>query len=145
MVNAELHTLLDADGLPVSNVSFDLSDAQLDAATHAVGEVRHHRHRGQEMTTDDVLALRELTALGDELERLREQHGHATLVLPLARLVTLHDAIVQWLANADERGWMRGTEQETYALLDALQHPMADLRAEAVHATLAAGSPSHGS
>src|ERR1700742_4468075 len=105
MVNAELRTLHNVDGTPVCNVSFDLSAAQLRTAAHAVDAVRLHRHRGQDMATDDVLALRELTAMADELHRLLEHGANATLILPLARLVTLHEAISEWVAEIDARGW----------------------------------------
>lgn len=144
MVNAELRTLLDADGNPVSNVSFDLSAQQLAAAAHAVDDIRHQRHRGQQLGTDEVLALRALTALADELHRQTEQSGHGTLVLTLADLVILHDAIGEWLAGIDARGWMREDDKQAYRMLEALRHPMADLRTEAVRATLATRSETSG-
>lgn len=144
MVNAEVRTLHDADGTPVCNVSFDLSDAQLTAAAHAVDQIRLQRHRGQDMATDDALALRELTALADELHRLTEHGAHGTVVLPLARLVTLHEAIREWIAVVEARGWMRDADQEAYRLLQALLHPMADVRADAVRQTLATRSRTPG-
>src|SRR3954451_24905682 len=107
MVNEEIHTLHDADGTPVCNVSFDLSAAQLAAAARAVEAIRLERHRHLELSTDDVLALRELTGLSDELHRLAEHDANATVVLPLARFVALHDALAEWLHTIAERGWMR--------------------------------------
>jgi hypothetical protein len=144
MVNAELRTLHNVDGTPVCNVSFDLSAAQLTAAAHAIDAMRVHRHRGQEMATDDVLALRELTALADELHRLNEHGAHGTVVLQLARLVTLHDAIGDWVAETDARGWMREADVEAHRLLMAMLSPMAELRADAVRATLATHTETSG-
>src|SRR3977135_3471103 len=72
MVNAELRTLHAADGTPVCNVSFDLSAQQLHAAARAAEAIRLERHRHQALSTDDVLALRELTGLSDELHMLAE-------------------------------------------------------------------------
>src|SRR4051794_39819091 len=132
MVNSELRTLHEADGTPVCNVSFDLSAQQLEAAWHAVEAVRVHRHRGQEMSTDDVLALRELTGVSDELHRLAGHGAHATVVLPLARFAALHDALVEWVAHRDDRGWMREDESERMPIVEALLDPMANLRAEAL-------------
>ncbi len=136
MVNAELRTLHAADGTPVCNVSFDLSAQQLHATAGAAEAMRLHRHRHQALSTDDVLALRELTGLSDELHMLADQGAHATVVLPLARFVALHDALSEWIAAADERGWMREDDQEIYPLVAALLDPMASLRADALHAVL---------
>jgi hypothetical protein len=143
MVNAELRTLHDVDGTPVCNVSFDLSAAQLDAAAHVVEAVRLERHRHQVLSTDDVLALRDLTSLSDELHTLAEHGAHASLVLPLARFAALHDALAEWIHAAEVRGWMREADQERHPLVDALLEPMAQLRAEALQATLCRGAEAH--
>ncbi|MCW3004444.1 MAG: hypothetical protein JWQ20_3742 [Conexibacter sp.] len=144
MVNEEIHTLHDADGTPVCNVSFDLSAAQLAAAARAVEAIRLERHRHQELSTDDVLALRELTGLSDELHRLAEHGAHGTVVLQLARFVALHDALVEWLHAAEDRGWMREDDAEAHPLIAALVDPMATLRADALHAVLGTGAQAPG-
>ena len=136
MVNAALRTLHAADGTPVCNVSFDLSALQLHAAARAAEATRLDRHRHMELSTDDVLALRELTGLSDELHRLTEHEANATVVLPLARFVALHDALVEWVHVADERGWMREADQEIHPFVAALLDPMAALREDALHAVL---------
>jgi hypothetical protein len=136
MVNAELRTLHAADGTPVCNVSFDLSAEQLHAAARAAEAIRLQRHRHEALSTDDVLALRELTGLSDELHQLADQGAHATVVLPLARFVALHDALSEWIAAADERGWMREDDQAIHPFVAALLDPMASLRADALHAVL---------
>jgi hypothetical protein len=137
MVNAEIRTLHAADGTPVCNVSFDLSAQQLAAAVRAVDAIRLHRHQNAELSTDDVLALRELTGVSDELHRLAEAEAHATLVLPLARFAALHDALTEWVGLADDRGWMREDDAEAYPYVTAMIDPMASLRADALHAALA--------
>jgi hypothetical protein len=136
MVNAEIRTLHEPDGTPVCNAAFDLSVEQLAAAARACGDVLTERHRGESLDTDDVLALRELTGVSDELHRLSEAGGHATVVLPLARLVALHDALHEWVASRSERDWLREEEQEQLPVIEAMLGPMGDLRAEALHATL---------
>src|SRR3954468_23260678 len=141
MVNAAIHTLHDPDGTPVCNLAFDLSAEQLHAAVHAAGEVRLERHRGAALDTDGVLALRELTGVCDELDRLAEGGGHATVVLPLARFAALHDALGEWVATRDERGWLRQADDEALPYVDALLEPMAALRADGLQATLGSDAP----
>jgi hypothetical protein len=143
MVNAEIRTLHAADGTPVCNVSFDLSAQQLAAMYRAVEAIRLHRHQNAELSTDDVLALRELTGVSDELHRLAEAEANATLVLPLARFVALHDALTEWVGLADDRGWMREDDAAIHPLIAALLDPMASLREDALHAVLGEDSPAH--
>jgi hypothetical protein len=141
MVNSEVRILHDADGTPVANVSFDLSAEQLSATARVAEEVRIARHRNHELSTDDVLAMRELTGVSDELHRLAEHGAHGTVVLPLARFSALHDALSEWVHDVDERGWMRGEDAAVHPMIDGLLGPMADLRAEALHAVLGEGTP----
>jgi hypothetical protein len=136
MVNAHVHTLLDPDGTPVCNVAFDLSDMQLRAAAHATGELVVERHRGETLELDDVIALRDLTGVRDELDRLVEAEGHASLVMPLGRFILLHDALDEWVATRVERGWTREPDDEALPFLEALLGPMAELRSEALAAVL---------
>lgn len=143
MVNAEIRTLHAADGTPVCNVSFDLSAQQIAAAVQAVDAMRLHRHQNAELSTDDVLALRELTGLSDELHRLAEGEAHATVVLPLARFAALHDALTEWVHLHDDRGWMREDDSAIHAVIAALLDPMASLRADALHAVLGEGESAH--
>lgn len=141
MVNAELRMLTERDGTAVCNVSFDLSATQLAAAARAVEEMRVARHRGQALGTDDVLALRELTGVSDELHRLAEHDAHGTLVLPLARFTALHDALADWAHELEQRGWLREADAEALPVVEALLDPMAALRAEALQAMLGGEAP----
>lgn len=143
MVNAEIRTLHAADGTPVCNVSFDLSAEQLQATVRAVEATRLHRHQNAALSTDDVLALRELTSVADELHRLAEPGAHATVVLPLARFAALHDALGEWVAHHDERGWMREDDAAIHPLVAALLDPMASLREDALHAVLGDSAHAH--
>jgi hypothetical protein len=144
MVNSEVRILHDADGTPVANVSFDLSAEQLAATARVAEAVRLERHQNHELSTDDVLAMRELTGVSDELHRLAEPGAHGTVVLPLARFAALHDALSEWVHAADERGWMREDDAAAYPMIDALLAPMGDLRADALHAVLGDGAQAPG-
>jgi hypothetical protein len=146
MVNAEIRTLHEPDGTPVCNAAFDLSVEQLAASARACGDVRTERHRGETLDTDGVLAMRELTGVCDELHRLAEAGGHATVVLPLARLVALHDALHEWVDTRSGRDWLREDEQDQLPMVEAMLGPMGDLRADALQATLGARrAETHGS
>ena len=137
MVNAGIHTLHEPDGTPVCNVVFDLSLEQLAAASHASGEIVLERHRGQDLEADDVLALRELTGVRDELSRLAAVGGHATLVMTLGRFIALHDAVDEWVTSRTGREWLRKADRDALPFAGGLLAPMAALRGRALSAALA--------
>ena len=142
MVNAEIQTLHEPDGSPVCNVVFDLSVEQLVAASHASGEMVLERHRGQDLEVDDVLALRELTDVRDELTRLADLGGHASLVMTLGRFIALHDAVDEWVMTRTGRDWLREADEDALPLVGALLAPMADLRGRALAAALGSAAAS---
>ena len=142
MVNVEIRSLLDPDGTAVTNVSFDLSATQLAACAHAVAEVLVERHRGATLDVDGVLALRELTALRDELDRLAIAEAHAALVLPLARFIALHDALDEYVVTRTGSDRLREVDTAALPVIGALLAPMAELRRDALAATLGAASRS---
>ena len=143
MVNAQVRTLHEPDGTPVTNLAFDLSQTQIESASLACGEMLLVRHRGQALDTDAVLALRELTAVCDELHRLGEMHANAHVVLPLARFNVLHDTVDEWVVSRSERGWLRKADEDAMPILDAMLTPMSALRGEAVEAALSEDHASH--
>jgi hypothetical protein len=143
MVNAEIQTLHEPDGSPVCNVVFDLSAEQLGAAAYAVGEIMLERHRGQDLETDDVLALRELTELRDDLARLADRQANATVLMTLGRLIAFHDAADEWVTTRTERDWLRTDDEEALPFVGGMLYPLSDLRARAVATTLGAPAPSH--
>src|SRR3954449_10077338 len=107
MINGEIRTLHEPDGTPVLNVAFDVSAEQLRAAGHATGEIVLERHRGHSLEIDDVLALRELTSVRDEIDHYADAGVNAHVVLPLARFIVLHDAAHEWADSREGRGWVR--------------------------------------
>jgi hypothetical protein len=144
MVNEEIQQLHEPDGTPVCNVGFDLSAAQLSAASYAIGEILVERHRGQELDIDDVLALRELTGVRDELQVLADAGAHARMLLTLGRFITLHDAVDEYVVTRTGRDWLREADRETLPLAGALLAPMAALRADALAAVLGSSETAAG-
>ena len=140
MINGEITTLHEPDGTPVCNVAFDVSTDQLSAAAHAVGETVVERHRGASLETDDVLALRELTGVRDELDQLAARNAHARMVLTLGRFITLHDALHEYVGSRHDRGWGREQDDVSLPIAGAMLAPMDGLRAEALEAALSSGS-----
>ena len=71
---------------PSSSPCFDLGDDEITASAHAVKVTSGARFRNVEMSIDDVLELRELTALTDELDDLLQYAGlkHASSCAPRA-------------------------------------------------------------
>lgn len=143
MVNAEIQTLHDPDGSPVTNVSFDLSTEQLGASSHALGEMILERHRGGDLEVDDVLALRELTGVRDEIARLAESRANATVLMTLARFSTFHDAADEWVQTRAGRGWMREADTDAMPFVGGMLGPMAALRERAVAVALGSTAASN--
>ncbi len=139
MVNGAVTTLTEPDGTPVCNVAFDLSAAQLAAASHALGEVLLERHRGAVLDVDGVLALRELTGVRDELDHLAAGEGHARVLMPLGRFITLHDAVDEYVMTRTGSDRLRVADDEALPFTGALLGPMAALREDALAAALGAG------
>ena len=140
MLPHHLELRTDPDGLPSVEVTFDLTPAQAAAAAHALRVVRDARYRTAELSADDVLAMRELTSLADELAELGSAAGADHVRASVARLGALRSALEQFAAAAHlEREGDGEARPIVYTLVDEI----ADLHAEAVRAALA-GDPVHG-
>ena len=92
MVNAHIDISQGLDSEAVVLACFDLGEEQLGASAHAVAAASAERFRTAELAVDDVLELRELTALSDELADLALRPGMRTVVLRPARLSAYRSA-----------------------------------------------------
>jgi hypothetical protein len=124
----------DLDGEPVVHAVFDLHEDEIKASAHAVGAGSAERFRNREMTADDVVELRELTALADELRELAG--GHGTLVMRPARLNAYRAALGAFVDSRDEAEWLREEDREPLAIARSLLFPLEELSAEAMRAAL---------
>jgi hypothetical protein len=136
MLNARIDISRDLEGEPVVLACFDLGGEEIAAAAHAVAAVAAERFRLAEMSVDDVLEFRELTALTDELGDPGAPSGIRTLVLRPARLSALRDSIAQFVETRDEAEWIREEDREPLARVRGLIVPLEDLSAEALRAAL---------
>jgi hypothetical protein len=124
------------DGELVVLACFDLVEEQIAASSHAVAATAAERFRAASMSVDDVLELRELTALADELADLALPGGMGTLVLRPARLSAYRDAVARFVETRDEAEWIREEDREPLARLRGLLVTLDELCAEATRAAL---------
>ena len=136
MVKAHIDISKGLDGEAVVLACFDLGDDELRASAHAVAAAAAERYRTAAMSSDDVLALRELTALTDELRDLALRPGMRTVVLRPARLTALRDAVAYFVESRDHAEWIREEDREPLALAHGLMDPLEDLCADALRAAL---------
>jgi hypothetical protein len=141
MLNAHIDISQGLDSEPVVLACFDLGEELLGASAHAVAAAASERFRTSELAVDDVLELRELTALADELGDLLLRPGVSTLVMRPARLNAWSDALTYFVESRDEAEWMREEDREPLALVRGLLWPLGDLCADAMRAALTPPAP----
>jgi hypothetical protein len=141
MLHARIDITKGLDGEPVVLALFDLGDEEIAASAHAVRAVSRERYGNAAMSVDDVLEMRELTALADELSDLASRPGMSTVVLRPARLSAYRNALTQFVESRDEADWLREEDREPLAAARELLWPLGDLSAEAMRAALNPGTP----
>ena len=123
----------DADGLRAVSAVFDLAPAQAGAAAHAVRVIRDVRYRTAELSAEDVLAMRDMTSLADELGDLQALDGRSHVRATVARLGVLRGALEEFAAAEHlEREGDAEARPTVISLVDAV----GDLHADAIHAAL---------
>jgi hypothetical protein len=116
------------------DISRDLDGEAVVHSAHAVATSAAERFRNTEMSADDVIEFRELTALADELGEL--VGGAGTIVLRPARLTAYRHALDFYVASRDEAEWIREEDREPLAIARSLLFPLEELSAEAMRAAL---------
>jgi hypothetical protein len=143
MLNARINTVKDLEGHPVVLACFDLTEDEAAGAAHVVAAVRAETYRNAELSSDDVLEMRELTAIADELADMAARGAASSLVLPPARLTALRHALEHFVEARDDAEWLREEDREPLAIARALLWPLADLCEDALRAALAAADGAH--
>ena len=141
MHNARIDTTQGLDGEAVVLAVFDLPDEEIGASAHAVKAFSGERFRNAELSIDDVLALRELTALTDELGDHLQAEGIRTIVMRPSRLNAWRDALTHFVESRDEAEWTREEDRKALPLVRELLWPLGDLCADAMRAALSPPSP----
>ena len=140
MVNARVQTTTAPDGSPLVEAVFDLSEPEVAGVARAVNASRTEQFRHEALSADDVVEMRELTALADQLTALAGHASAVTLTLRPARLVALRDTLEAFVAQRDEAGFTREEDRDAYAVAQALAWPLGDLSAETLRAALDAAA-----
>jgi hypothetical protein len=141
MERAHVDITQDLEGEPVVHAVFDLREAEIGASARAVAASIAERFRNEELSADDVVEFRELTALADELSEL--VGGAGTIVMRPARLNAYRNALMIFVESRDEADWIRDEDREPLAVVRGLLWPLEDLAAEAMQAALAQPAPKH--
>ena len=131
----------DLEGEPVVHAIFDLREEEIGASAHAVTASCAERFRNTEMSADDVVEFRELTALADELRELAG--GAGTIVMRPARLNAYrararHVRRVARRVRVDPRRGPRAA-----AIARSLLWPLEELSAETMQAALSPAASRH--
>jgi hypothetical protein len=141
MERAHVDITRDLEDEPVVHAVFDLREEEIGASAHAVAASVAERFRNEELSADDVVEFRELTALADELSEL--VGGAGTIVMRPARLNAYRNAILTFVDSRDEAEWIRDEDREPLAIVRGLLWPLEDLAAEAMQAALSGEAPRH--
>jgi hypothetical protein len=122
------------EGEPVVHAIFDLREEEIGASAHAVAASCNERFRNTEMSADDVVEFRELTALADELREL--VGGAGTIVMRPARLNAYRNALGIFVESRDESDWIRDEDREPLSIARSLLWPLEELATETMQAAL---------
>ena len=143
----------DLEGEPVVHAVFDLREDEIAASAHAVAASIAERFRNENLSADDVVEFRELTALADELRELAGgaprspagagQGASGTIVMRPARLNAYLHALALFVESRDEADWIRDEDREPLAVVRGLLWPLEDLSAEAIQAALTGHASRH--
>ena len=129
----------DLEGEQVVHAVFDLREEEIGASAHAVAASCAERYRNRELSADDVVEFRELTALADELREL--VGGAGTIVMRPARLTAYRHALGHFVESRDEADWLRDEDREPLSIVRGLLWPLEELSAEAMQAALSQPTP----
>jgi hypothetical protein len=112
------------DGTRVVDVTMDLSGEQLTAGAHAIRSVVTDRYRVTALeSADDILAMRDLTSLSDELASLVVPGAIAQLTLTVAGVGRFYDALDTFARTVGERAEREGDAAalpHVYAIVDGV-------------------------
>jgi hypothetical protein len=122
------------DGAAVVHACIDLREEEVRASAYAVGATSSERFRVPPISGDEVLELRELTGLADELGQPGPEGAVRTLVLSPARLNLYRDAVAYFVARRDQAEWMREEDREPLARVRPLLPALGGLSEEALRA-----------
>ncbi len=141
MNHARIDITQGLDGEAVVLACFDLGEEEIAASAHAVQAICTERFRTAELSVDDVLEMRELTALADELAQHAQATGIRTLVMRPSRLNAWQHALTHFVESRDEAEWSREDDRVALPAARSLLWPLSELCSEAMRAALSPPAP----
>lgn len=136
MIVHHVHLRPTLDGTRVIDVTMDLSGEQLLAGAHAVRSVVAGRYRVSALeAADDILAMRELTVLADELQALAVPGAISPITLTVGGVGRFNESLDEFARTAGERPEREGDAEalpHVYAIVDGV----ADAHADGLRAAL---------
>lgn len=136
MLRGRLDLSRKVDGDAVVLACIDPGEEEVRASAHAVGATISERFRVPPTSGDDVLELRELTGLADELRQPGPGGAVRTFVFSPARRNLYRDAVAYFVARRDQPEW-RDEDREPLARVRRLLPALAELSQETLRAALA--------
>jgi hypothetical protein len=136
MLRGRIDISRDLDGAVVVLACIELGDEQVRASAHAVQSYVGERFRVPAISGDDVIELRDLTGLADELGEPAPEGAVRTLVFSPARLNLYRDALASFVDSRDEAEWLREEDREALAHARELLPALGQLSEEAIRAAL---------
>jgi hypothetical protein len=141
MLRGRIDISRDIEGEVLVLACIDLGDEEVKASAHAVGATISERFRVPAISSDDVLKVRELTGLADELGKPGPEGAARTLVFSPARLNLYREALADFVESRSEAEWIREEDREALARVHELLPGLAELSEEALRAALSPVSP----
>jgi hypothetical protein len=136
MLRGRIDISRDMEGEVVVLACIDVGEDDVRASAHAVNATISERYRVQAISSDDVVRLRELTALADELAEPGEEGVIRTLVFSPARLNLYREALTDFVDSRSEAEWIRDEDREALARVRELLPALGELSEEALRAAL---------
>jgi hypothetical protein len=141
MLRGRIDISKDLDGNAVVLACIDLAEEEVRGSAHAVRATIAERYRMPAISGDDVIQLRELTGLADELGEPGPEGAVRTLVFSPARLNVYRDALGRFVDSRDEAEWIRDEDREPLARARELLPALGELSEEALRAALSPAAP----
>jgi hypothetical protein len=129
VVNREILVTPGPQG-PQTEAVFDLSSTHIAAAAAALAHYRRTRFAGAALDTDEVLELRALTVLAEQVDDLAAAEGHAAVRTDRGGVCALVEAVLIYVRERDVEGYQSPEERERIGALRELADPLIELACE---------------
>ncbi|HEY5198000.1 MAG TPA: hypothetical protein VIJ51_13340 [Solirubrobacteraceae bacterium] len=124
LTNLEILPAADGDE---TSVVFDVSADQIQAVNYAAIYYLRWRFGGEALETEETLAMRVLVGLVDQLGRLADAGGHATIRTDPARSTLLYEAAATYVTMRDLESHQSVEERARLAILNGILDDLREL------------------